>query len=163
VAADGLAVGALLAVNAWGEAAMPGSGAFWAWPFEQAGEFGGRPPPTAGAGLDLGLPPTAEPGGNTTIGVVATNADLDKAEARRVAIMAQDGLARAIRPAHTPFDGDTIFVLATGRHPLAAPRPRALALIGALAADCVARAAARGVYAAEPLGPFPSWRETWGR
>jgi L-aminopeptidase/D-esterase-like protein len=76
--------------------------------------------------------------------------------------MAQDGFARAIRPAHTPFDGDTIFVLATCRHALAEPRPLALARLGAIAADCVARAVARGVHAAETLGRFPSWRELYG-
>ncbi|MBV9521868.1 MAG: P1 family peptidase [Alphaproteobacteria bacterium] len=161
VASDGLQVGALVAVNSWGSAVMPGSGAFWAWPFEQQGEFGGRAPPRAGVPLDPALP-AAEPGANTTIGIVATNAVLDKAEARRVAIMAQDGLSRAIRPAHAPFDGDTLFVLATGRHRLAEPRPFALARLGTLAADCVARAVARGVFAADSLGPSPSWRDSYG-
>lgn len=165
VASDGLQVGAIVAANPWGSVVMPGSGRFWAWALEQAGELGGLPPPQEGATLDPELPPdpsAAQPGANTTIGIVATNAALSKAEAQRVAIMAQDGFARAIRPAHTPFDGDTIFVLATGRHAIAEPRPRALARIGALAADCVARAAARGVYAAERLGSWPSWRELHG-
>ncbi len=88
---------------------------------------------------------------------------LSKVEAQRLAIMAHDGLARAIRPSHTPFDGDTLFVLATGRHALAEPRPQALAALGAISADCVARAVARGVYAAAPLGPWPSWRDEYGR
>ena len=82
--------------------------------------------------------------GNTSIGVIAVRADLTVAEAKRVAIMAQDGLARAIRPVHTPFDGDCLFVLATGAEKLAeddAGRPFALAALGALAADCTARAA----------------------
>ena len=169
VDADGLQVGALIAVNAWGDAVMPGSGCFWAWPLEQGGEFGGREPPTAGVALDPALPPeplATEPpsgvlGANTTIGVVATNAALSKAEARRVAIMAQDGFARAIRPAHTPFDGDTIFVLATGRHALPEPRAQALARIGAIAADCVSRAVARGVFAATTLGERPGWRDVY--
>ena len=86
---------------------------------------------------------------------------LSKAEAQRVAIMAQDGFARAIRPAHTPFDGDTIFVLATGRHALPEPRAQALARIGAIAADCVSRAVARGVFAATTLGERPGWRDVY--
>jgi L-aminopeptidase/D-esterase-like protein len=162
---DGLQIGALIAVNPLGSVVMPGSGCFWAWPFEQGGEFGGHAPPMRGIPLDADVeaaPPVASPGGNTTIGIVATNATLTKVEAQRLAIMAQDGLARAIRPSHTPFDGDTLFVLATGRHALAEPRPQALATLGALAADCVARAVARGVYAAAPLGPWPSWRGEYG-
>ena len=166
VGEDGLEVGALVAVNSWGSAVMPGTGCFWAWALEQQGEFGGRPPPRQGADADplLPAPPSAAelPGANTTIGVLATNATLSKAEAQRIAIMAQDGFARALRPAHTPFDGDTLFVLATSRHALAEPRPYAIARIGALAADCVARAVARGVFAAEPLGIFPSWRQRYG-
>jgi L-aminopeptidase/D-esterase-like protein len=165
VDADGLQVGALVAVNSWGEVVMPGSGCFWAWPLEQDGEFGGRQPPGAGVPLDPALPPdplSSAAGANTTIGIVATNAALSKAEARRVAIMAQDGFARAIRPAHTPFDGDTVFVLATGRYVLPEPRVDALARIGAIAADCVARAVARGVYAADGLGTWPAWRDLHG-
>ena len=165
VAADGLQIGALVAVNSWGEVVMPGSGCFWAWPLEQDGEFGGHEPPRAGTTLDPALPPdplSGQPGANTTIGIVATNAVLSKAEAHRVAIMAQDGFARAIRPAHTPFDGDTIFVLATGDYVLPEPRARALARIGAISADCVARAVARGVYAAAGLGDRPSWQAEHG-
>jgi L-aminopeptidase/D-esterase-like protein len=166
VGEDGLEVGALVAVNSWGSAVMPGTGCFWAWALEQQSEFGGPPPPRQGADADplLPAPPAtaALPGANTTIGVLATNATLSKAEAQRIAIMAQDGFARALRPAHTPFDGDTLFVLATGRHALAEPRPYAIARLGALAADCVARAVARGVFAAEPLGIFPSWRQRYG-
>src|SRR5476649_1707639 len=108
-----------IAVNPLGSVVMPGSGCFWAWLFEQGGEFGGHAPPSHGIPLDVDVdaaPPvaarsaTARSGGNTTIGVVATNAVLSKVEAQRLAIMAQDGLARAIRPSHTPFDGDTLFV-----------------------------------------------------
>jgi L-aminopeptidase/D-esterase-like protein len=164
VGVDGLQVGALMAVNPWGSVVMPGSDCFWAWPLEQAAEFGGRQPPTTGVTLDIELPSdhTALPGANTTIGIIATNAALSKAEAGRIAIMAQDGVARAIRPAHTPFDGDTVFVLATGTHALAEPRPLALARLGAIAADCVARAIARGVHAADGLGRWPAWRDGRG-
>ena len=100
-------------------------------------------------------------GANTTIAVVATDAALDKSACRRLAIMAQDGLARAIRPAHTPFDGDTVFALATAA--LAGPvGPDLLARLGAAAADCLARAIMRAIVAAEPLGGLPSWKERWG-
>lgn len=158
--ADGLQVGALVAANPRGHVVMP-DGCFWAWAHEIAGEFGGRRP-QAPVPIDYGLERLdARVAENTTIGVVATNAVLSKSEAQRVAIMAQDGYARAIRPVHTPFDGDTVFVLATGRRPLAEPRPAALARLGALAADTVARAVARGVYEAETLAPFPSWRDTY--
>lgn len=163
VAPDGLAVGALVAVNCHGETVMPGETCFWAWPFERGGELGGQAPPRRGmVDAEDRVPPGAEIGGNTTIGVVATNAALSKAEARRVAIMAQDGLARAIRPVHTPFDGDTIFVLATGHHDLGAERAAALLRVGALAADCVARAVARGVYEAASLGAVQGYRD-WRR
>ena len=90
--------------------------------------------------------------------MVATDADLTRDEAQRVAIMAHDGLARAIRPLHTPFDGDSVFVLATGRRTLAQPRAAAVARIGALAADCLTRAVGRAVVAAESAGRFESWR-----
>jgi L-aminopeptidase/D-esterase-like protein len=162
-AIDGaLQVGALIAVNAFGSAVIPGTGHFWAAPYELDGEFGGRgwpgePPPVSSADPFFDL----TPGGNTTIGVVATNAALTKSEATRIAVMAQDGLARAIRPIHSHVDGDTIFVLATGTVALPAePMDRLMQLmrIGAIAADCVARAVARGVYAAADLGDAVSYR-----
>jgi L-aminopeptidase/D-esterase-like protein len=151
---------------------------FWAWPLEQDGEFGGLPPPSHGlalavphdrAGLmhgnerhDPAVAARADPRANTTIAVVATNARLDKADARRVAIMAQDGLARAIRPVHTPQDGDTVFAIATGRCDLGTD-PLALGELGTLAADCLARAVARGVYNATTLGTARGWRDVFGR
>lgn len=161
VTGDGLAVGALIAVNSHGETVMPGATCFWAWPFERRNELGGQTPPLRALPADDGLAMPSGPGlgGNTTIGIVATNAALTRAEARRVAMMAQDGYARAIRPVHTPFDGDTIFVLATGAQALAAPRAAALLQLGAIAVDCVARAVARGVYEAETLGELRSYRD----
>lgn len=162
-------VGSLIAVNPFGSAVLPGTGHFWAAPFELDDEFGGRgwprDLPSASAddplkGTRLDVSPLA-PGGNTTIGVVATNAALTKAEARRIAIMAQDGLARAIRPIHSHVDGDTIFTLATGTAALSEdPLERLMQLmrIGSIAADCVARAVARGVYAAEDLGDMACYR-----
>jgi L-aminopeptidase/D-esterase-like protein len=159
---EGLQVGAVVAVNARGAVTLPGQPQFWAWPFEQGAEFGALPPPTARVPLDPGLARSPPLGASTTIAVVASNAILSKAEARHVAVMAQDGLARAIRPVHTPFDGDTVFMLATGRHAVEGPRPRSVAHIGALAADCLARAVARGVYLAEGWEGLPSWREVYG-
>jgi L-aminopeptidase/D-esterase-like protein len=171
---SGLQVGALVAVNARGFTTMGDMPQFWAWALEQDGEFGGLPPPPRGLELrishrrgDLSHEPgpaeaaAADPRGNTTIAVVATNARLDKGSCRRLAVMAQDGLARAIRPVHTPQDGDSVFALATGRHELSAD-PLALGEIGTLAADCLARATARAVYHAATLGPFRSWRDTFG-
>ena len=102
-----------------------------------------------------------DPRGNTTIAVVATNARLTKAAAKRFAIMAQDGFARAIRPSHTPTDGDTVFALATGKHDLG-DDPYAFSALGTLAADCLARAVARGVYNAETLGSARSWKDVFG-
>lgn len=169
-AIDGaLQIGALIAVNAFGSAVIPDTGHFWAAPFELDEEFGGRGWPGALPALSAAEPfggsrldvaPLA-PGGNTTIGVVATNAALTQAEAKRIAIMAQDGLARAIRPVHSHVDGDAIFVLATGTAALpAAPLDRLMQLmrIGSVAADCVARAVARGVFAADDLGDAVCYR-----
>lgn len=153
---DGLAVAALAVVNAAGAVTLPGLPQLWAWPFERGDEFGGLPPPDRrpGHGLDLAPPAERE---STTLVAVATNAALTKASAKRVAIMAQDGIARAVRPAHTPFDGDIVFVLATGeREPATVAET---ALVGALAADCVARAIARGVYQAVSNGMLPSYRD----
>jgi L-aminopeptidase/D-esterase-like protein len=164
VGEDGNTVGAIVAVNSFGAVVAPGGRSFWAAPYEIGAEFGGL----GSAGLaaepdDWGLAkrgaPTARE--NTTIACVATDADLTPAEAKRFAIMAQDGLARAIRPAHTPFDGDVVFALATGKRPLPERRLAAVARLGSLAADCLARAIARGVFeaAAWPGTAVQSWRD----
>ena len=155
---SGLQIGALMAVNPVGSVTMPGSNDLWASPFEMAGELGGRGLPALERELALDLAAAGRVGGHTCIGVIATNATLDKAQAWRVAMMAHDGLARAIRPVHTPFDGDSLFVLSTARLPLTEPLPLALTRIGHIAADCVARAVARAVLAAESLGETPSLR-----
>ncbi len=157
--AAAVTVAALAAVNPVGSVLMPGTDVFWAWPFEQDGEFGGRRP-----GADH-VNPVADghPGqaaGNTTLVVIATDARLTKAEARRVAIMAHDGLARAIRPVHTPYDGDTVFVLSTGIHDLVDPAAE-LSTLGTLAADCAARSIARGVFQADDLDNIPSYRSLY--
>ncbi|MGF1462833.1 MAG: P1 family peptidase [Maricaulaceae bacterium] len=162
---DGLTVGALVAVNSFGSVVMPDQAAFWAWPFEQGDEFGGVTPKAGVRTLeDWGLA-RLDPGAreNTSLAVVACNADLTASEAHRLAVMAQDGLARAIRPAHAPFDGDVVFALASGAKPLPEPRALSVARLGGLAADVLARTVARGVYAAESLGAEVSWRDRFSR
>lgn len=161
VEADGLVVAALMVVNAVGSVLAPGSGGFWAAPFEQQAEFGGIPPGPTEPDIPLGIPPESRIGGNTCIGLVATNAPLDKTALRQVAAMAHDGLARSVRPIHTPFDGDAIFALATAawQDEAARPLPWLVARVGSIAADCVARAVARGVWEAETVGHLRSVRE----
>ncbi|HEX3846057.1 MAG TPA: P1 family peptidase [Steroidobacteraceae bacterium] len=156
----GIMVGALVAANAVGSALMPDGETYWAWPFELAGEFGGRGPPRRSMDTSNPVPDDsrlndagrAQVGVNTTIAVVACSADLGGAECKRVAMMAHDGIARAVRPAHTPFDGDTIFAVASAARPLVGGMHRAaeVARIGAAAADCTARAIARAAYASNP-------------
>lgn len=164
---DGLVVGALAAVNSHGSVRMPGSDAFWAWPYEQASaeagwEFGGaRPKPghsfdlddwgsaKSNPGMNAAAPAASGGRTNTTLGCVAVNVALTPAEAQRVAKMAIAGIARAVRPAFAPFDGDVVFCLSTGEVNSAGPRPFLLARLGELAASSLARAIARGVYLAE--------------
>ena len=101
---------------------------------------------------------------NTTLAVVATDAKLTKGQAKRLAIMAQTGLSRAIYPVHTPLDGDLVFAAATGQKPLADP-VFSLSELGMAAANVLARAIARGIYAATALplpGALPSWRDRFG-
>ncbi|MEL6366174.1 MAG: P1 family peptidase, partial [Pseudomonadota bacterium] len=143
---DGGTVAALAAVNSFGSVLMPGTDCFWASPFEIDGEFGGvRPkkdiPPASGLPDDTKL--GAGPRENTTIACVATDIGLAPAEAKRVAIMAQDGLSRAIRPCHAPTDGDVVFCLSTGARPMEGSAALAVLQIGNAAADCLARAIAR--------------------
>jgi L-aminopeptidase/D-esterase-like protein len=161
--ADGATVGALVAVNSWGAVVRPDCGRLWAAELALAGEIDPQPaiPDTALDLDDFSACAGAVTGANTTIAVVATDAPLDKSSCLRLAIMAQDGLARAIRPAHTPFDGDTVFALSTGSG--APVNAETLLRIGSAAADCLARAVMRAVTAAAPLGGFPSWRQKWGR
>jgi L-aminopeptidase/D-esterase-like protein len=155
---ENLTVGALVAVNCVGSVFMPDGLTFWSWPFEVGAEFGGRGAPHADLRAIEPVPDESRlsalgrtrAGTNTTLAVVACNADLSGPECKRVAMMAQDGIARAVRPAHTPFDGDTVFALASAQAPLPQDGSRAMqvARIGAAAADCLARAIARGVHAA---------------
>lgn len=162
VSADGYTVAALACVNCFGSVTMPGSRAFWVWPYEVAGEFGGvRPEANVTAESENwdGAKLNPEPHANTTLVCVATDAALTRADAKRVAQMASAGVARAIRPVFAPFDGDVVFALSTAAKPLSEPKPLALARIGAMAADCVARAIARGVYEAAAVGVHKAWRD----
>jgi len=137
---------------------------FWAAAFERDAEYGGH-------GSPAHVPPDAliarTKGAarmGTTLVVVATDAKLTKPQARRLAIMAQTGVSRAIYPVHTPLDGDVVFAAATGERTLADP-VFALMQLGALAANVVARAIARGVYAASALpfaGALPAYRDKFG-
>jgi L-aminopeptidase/D-esterase-like protein len=161
---DDFTVGALVVVNAVGEAVDASTGRPWVADHEVAAEFGGRWPDRPGV-----LPTPAPADLNTTVGVVAVDADLTKAECRRIAIAAQDGLARAVRPAHSMFDGDTVFAAATQAQPLAAadapfgPVARAAALdrLCAAAAEVFARAVVHGLLAATSLAGLVAYREVW--
>jgi L-aminopeptidase/D-esterase-like protein len=158
VTQSGFAVGAIAVVNAVGSAVIGDGPHFWAAPCEVGAEFGGLglPAPMPRTALRLrmkGTPPA------TTIALVVTDAVLTKSQAKRLAAMADDGLARALRPVHAPMDGDTVFAVATLQKPM---REAAVELtdIGLTAADCLARAVARGVYEATAL-PFPGALPAW--
>ena len=162
--ADGATVGALAAVNAVGSVVVGAGPWFWAAPFEIDGEFGGRGLPGALSPQMLEPLMKGAVRESTTLVAVATDAILTKAEAKRLAVMAQAGMARAIYPVHSPLDGDIVFAASTGRRPLGDP-VRGLARLGALAANVVARAIARGVFAARTLpgDVLPSWNERFGQ
>ncbi|MCE8418620.1 P1 family peptidase [Rhodovulum sulfidophilum] len=158
---SGITVGALVAVNALGSAVMGGGPEFWAAPFEMGTEFGGR---GVGRHDPCAEPrPEAAPGQSTTIAIVATDAALTQAQATRMAVAAHDGMARALVPSHTPFDGDLVFAAATGAKPLPGDGFETLRL-GHAAAICLARAIARGVYLARPApgDPKPCWQDRFG-
>ena len=159
-------VAALVVVNAAGDVVDRATGLPWsAYLIE---EFGLRAPAPDEVAA-LGRLQAKSSLLNTTIAVVATDAALSPAGCRRVAIAAHDGLARTIRPAHTPADGDTVFALATGAvavPPLpdtpaaVAPETPLVTVVGAAAADCLARAVLVGVFAAEPVAGIPAYRAT---
>ena len=159
VTAEGHVVGALTAVNAVGSVTIGDGPWFWAAPFERAGEFGGLGWPTSFS--EQALKPVTKGSANqsTTLVVVATDAILSKTQAKRLAVMAQSGLSRAIYPVHTPLDGDVVFAASTARKPLTDPFI-GLAELGTIAANVVARAIARGVFAATTL-PLPSALPSW--
>lgn len=154
LASGGFTVGAIVAVNSLGSVVAPNTRHFWSSPFEIGAEFGGLPPRALRAAPEeWGLSKLARARENTTIACVATDLALTTTELKRVAIMAQDGLARAIRPVHTPFDGDVVFAIATAKREAPAEemaRHMEVLQAGTLAADTLARAVARGVFAASP-------------
>jgi L-aminopeptidase/D-esterase-like protein len=156
VTPSGHTVAVVVAVNAVGAPTIGTGLHFWAAPFERNGEFGGHGLP---ASFDTTLRTKAGRGTSTTIGLVATDAVLTKAQAMRLAIMAHDGLARAVLPAHAPLDGDTIFAAATGSRPMNNPRVE-LTELGHVATQVMARAIARGVYEATAL-PVPGAQASW--
>ena len=161
----GITVGALVVVNAVGTTTVGDGPHFWAAPFEQDGEFGGRGVAPQVSASDLAIRAKGGPRENTTIAVIATDAKLNKAQANRLAVMAQDGFARAIYPVHTPLDGDVIFSAATGAIELPDPH-YGMAELGMIAGNVMARAVARGVYAANALsfpGALPGWQDRFGR
>ncbi|MBL0933675.1 MAG: P1 family peptidase [Rhizobiaceae bacterium] len=151
VLANGITIGALVAVNPTGSVTVGRSRHFWAAPFEIGAEFGGHgmpsPLPADAQDVLIKFRDPVSPVANTTIAVIATDAVLSKAAAKRLAISAHDGFARAIWPAHTPYDGDLVFSLATGRN-AARLDPSAEMDFHAAAAATMARAIARGVHAA---------------
>jgi L-aminopeptidase/D-esterase-like protein len=163
VLGSGITVAAIVAVNSLGSVVDPDTGALWEGRLEIDGEFG-----------DLGQrrvklpasPETTSSGKNTTIGVVATDAALTKVQAKKIAQMAHDGMARAIRPAHTMFDGDTIFCMATGQQDLpeqsgffTGAAAQAVSELGHAAADCMTRAIIHGILAAESMGSLTAFRD----
>jgi D-aminopeptidase len=160
---SGHVVGAIAAANAAGRVTLGEDGHFFAAAFEQNDEFGGRGFPKTQAKIDTALKGDLRQ--NTTLALVATDAMLTKAQAKRLAVMAGAGLAIAIHPVYTPLDGDAVFTAATCKKKLDDP-VRDLARLGAIAAQCLARAVARGVYAATPLpfpGAQPSWKDKYAR
>ncbi len=166
--ASGVTVGAIVAVNSAGDVVDRATGLPWMRDLIE--EFGLTPPPAEQIEAFGQLPSPLNPL-NTTIAVVATDAAVSAAACRRIAVAAHDGLARAIRPAHTPLDGDTVFAVATGAVEVApsvvgkpvpaafAPETALVTELGIAAADCLARAVLAGVLAAESVAGIPTYRD----
>jgi len=159
---SGITVAALVAVNSDGSVINPDNGRLWEIGLEVDDEFGDQ----GRRAVRLPPPPGSEPVKNTTIGIIATDAALSATQTQKVAQMAHDGMARAIRPAHTMFDGDTIFCLATGQKELPeAPgffiAPRALSLneLGHAAANCMSRAIINAILNANSLAGMTAFRD----
>jgi L-aminopeptidase/D-esterase-like protein len=157
---SGTAVAALVAVNSAGSVINPGTGRPWEISLQIKNEFG----PQGKRAVVIPPPIQSAPVRNTTIGIIATDALLSKAQAQKVAQMAHDGMARAIRPSHTMFDGDTIFCMATGKRKLpessgffSTPQAPAINAIGHSAADCMSRAIIRAVLSASGMTGMPAF------
>jgi L-aminopeptidase/D-esterase-like protein len=165
---SGVVVGALVVVNSFGDVVDSATGL--PWTNFLAADLNLSPPPPAQIAAFAAL--VADAAGrdalNTTVAVVATDAALGPASCRRVAVAAHDGLARAIRPSHTPLDGDTVFAVATGavEVPASGKLPASMsaeteltAAVGAAAADCLARAVLMGVTTASAAAGIPAYRD----
>ncbi|MFL4973593.1 MAG: P1 family peptidase [Microvirga sp.] len=164
VTPSGYTIGALVIVNAIGSAIVGDGPHFWAAPYEEDDEFGGLGWPAAVTPAMRRIAWKGGPQPGTTIGLVATDADLSKGMAKRLAIAAHLGLAKALNLSHALYDGDTIFSAATGRKPLRDPAHHVIEICAA-ATNCMARAIARGVYEATALpfkGSLPAWRDRFG-
>lgn len=167
---DGVFVGAIVAVNAGGSTVNPATGMFYANFLEVNGEFGNlKKPISLAQGMEnlLSMANSMEPAKNTTIACIATNVKLTKAQAQKISEMAHDGIARAIRPSHTMFDGDAIFTLATGLLDLGTLKQKAVwgndaanvTVLGMSAADALARAIVRAVVNAQTVMDVPSYKD----
>jgi len=162
---SGHMVGALVVANPTGSVTMGDAPNFWAAPFEANGEFGGlgaRPGPLSFEQTARSKRDPAGPMANTTIAIVATDAILTKAQAKRLAVAAQDGIARGASPSHSQVDGDLVFAVSTRDKPVEDPVLDILR-IGHAAAVCLSRAMARAIYLAEsaPADPVPTWSRRW--
>jgi L-aminopeptidase/D-esterase-like protein len=164
---SGVIVGAVAVVNAVGSTTVGDGPWFWASPFEIGGEYGGRGLPTSFTPEMLAMRlkggAAATPVENTTLALVVTDAVLTKPQAKRLAMIAQTGFARAIYPVHAPLDGDVVFAAATGEKTI--DPVVGLTELGMVAANVVARAIARGVFAATALpfpGALPAWKDRFG-
>jgi len=163
ITVSGHAVGALVIVNSIASAVIGDGPHFWSGAFEEGDEFGGHGHPGRVEQHQRHLVWKGGPQPATTIALVATDAVLTKAQAKRLAVSSHAGIARGLRFSHALYDGDTVFAAATGRKPLRDAED--FTHVTAAAADCLTRAIARGVYEATAL-PFPSahlaWRDRWG-
>ena len=163
---NGITIAALVAVNAIGSPVIAETGHFWASPFEIGDEFGGRslpsPMPPDATDLQIKFREAAKSGTNTTIGIIATDAVLTKAQAERLAIASHDGFARALWPVHTPLDGDLVFSLATGATKIT-PSMDDWIDLSAHAASVMSRAIARGIFEASSASYdlLPTWKEKY--
>ena len=170
---NGVIVGALVAINSFGSTVNPETGEFYAKYLEVGDEFGSLKQPFAdvrsGESPVIAMADAEEPIQNTTLAVVATNVQLTKAQAKKIAEMGHDGLARAIRPLHTMFDGDTVFALATGEVDPEVLKGQAawgnmaanIIKIGAAAADALSRAVVHAMLNAETVGTVGSYRDKY--
>jgi putative pantetheine hydrolase len=162
VMTSGISVAAVAAVNAFGSVVNPDTGTLWEGDLAINDAYGHQ----GKRRVAMPSAPTASPIANTTIGIVATDAKMTKVQAKKIAQMAHDGLARAVRPSHTMFDGDTIFCLATGIRELpadpgilAGKHAQAMNDVGHAAAECMSRAIVHGILAAETLGDIPAFKD----